>query len=30
MFLPGGVLTTEEFDEALDILRFSLARLSAP
>ena len=29
MFLPGGVLTLEEFDEALNILRFSLTRLSS-
>ncbi|MBI3302376.1 MAG: aminotransferase class III-fold pyridoxal phosphate-dependent enzyme, partial [Deltaproteobacteria bacterium] len=28
MFLPGGVLTLDEFDEALEILRFSLARLT--
>jgi len=27
MFLPGGVLTVDEFDEALDILRFSISRL---
>ena len=27
MFLPGGVLTLDEFDEALDIVRFSLSRL---
>ena len=27
MFLPGGVLTVDEFDEALDIIRFSLSRL---
>jgi 4-aminobutyrate aminotransferase-like enzyme len=29
MFLPGGVLTLDEFDEAVDILRFSLTRLTA-
>jgi 4-aminobutyrate aminotransferase-like enzyme len=29
MFLPGGVLTLDEFDEALDILRFSLKQLGA-
>jgi len=27
MFLPGGVLTLDEFDEALSILRFSLERM---
>lgn len=27
MFLPGGVLTVDEFDEALDILRFSVEQL---
>jgi 4-aminobutyrate aminotransferase-like enzyme len=29
MFLPGGVLALEELDEALNILRFSLKRLTA-
>lgn len=29
LFLPGGVLTTNEFDEALEILRFSLQQLNA-
>jgi hypothetical protein len=28
MFLPGGVATSEDVDEALRILRFSVARLS--
>lgn len=29
MFLPGGVLTVDELNEALEILRFSMERLSA-
>lgn len=29
MFLPGGVLTADELNEALEILRFSLLRLSS-
>ncbi len=28
LFLPGGVLSLDEFDEALEILRFSLVRLA--
>jgi len=29
LFLPGGVLTVDEFNEALDILRFSLRQINS-